>query len=209
MTDDGGIRASDADREHVVEILREAYSAGRLTLEEFDERTTSAFAAKTWGGLRALTRDLPQQARLEVEAAQVDDGELLDPQAGEVVFDGGPEFARLLGWLQRDGGVNAVRSDLADEHDVVGVGRERAPDQLVGQAGTVKLRRVEVVDAQLDGAAEQGDRFVCRERSPARPLGELHDAVAHPGDRPAREEGLTAGRGWLVREVRHRGGPLL
>jgi Domain of unknown function (DUF1707) len=66
MTDDGGIRASDADREHVVEILREAYSAGRLTLEEFDERTTSAFAAKTWGGLRALTRDLPQQARLEV-----------------------------------------------------------------------------------------------------------------------------------------------
>jgi Domain of unknown function (DUF1707) len=66
MTDDGGIRASDADREHVVEILREAYSAGRLTLEEFDERTTTAFAAKTWGGLRALTRDLPQQASLEV-----------------------------------------------------------------------------------------------------------------------------------------------
>ncbi len=66
MTDDGGIRASDADREHVVEILREAYSAGRLTLEEFDERTTLAFAAKTWGGLRELTRDLPQQARLEI-----------------------------------------------------------------------------------------------------------------------------------------------
>jgi hypothetical protein len=66
LTDDGGIRASDADREHVVEILREAFSAGRLSLEEFDERTTSAFAAKTWGGLRALTRDLPQQARLEV-----------------------------------------------------------------------------------------------------------------------------------------------
>ena len=66
MTDDGGIRASDADREHVVEILREAYSSGRLTLEEFDDRTSSAFAAKTWGGLRELTRDLPQQARLEL-----------------------------------------------------------------------------------------------------------------------------------------------
>ena len=66
MTDDGGIRASDADREHVVEILREAFSAGRLTLEEFDERTTLAFAAKMWGGLRDLTRDLPQQARLEI-----------------------------------------------------------------------------------------------------------------------------------------------
>ncbi len=66
MTDDGGIRASDADREHIVEILREAYSTGRLTLDEFDERTTLAFAAKTWGGLRDLTRDLPQQARLEI-----------------------------------------------------------------------------------------------------------------------------------------------
>ena len=66
MTGDGGIRASDADREHVVEILREAYSAGRLSLDEFDERTTLAFAAKTWGGLRDLTRDLPQQAALEV-----------------------------------------------------------------------------------------------------------------------------------------------
>lgn len=66
MTEDGGIRASDADREHVVEILREAYSAGRLTLEEFDERTTSAFAAKTWGGLRTLTSDLPQQAKLAI-----------------------------------------------------------------------------------------------------------------------------------------------
>jgi hypothetical protein len=66
MTDDGGIRASDADREHVVEILREAYSDGRLSLDEFDERTSVAFAAKTWGGLRDLTRDLPQQARLEI-----------------------------------------------------------------------------------------------------------------------------------------------
>ena len=56
----------DADREHVVEILREAFSAGRLTLEEFDERTTLAFAAKTWGGSRDLTRDLPRQASLEL-----------------------------------------------------------------------------------------------------------------------------------------------
>ena len=40
MTDDGGIRASDSDREHVVEILRDAYSTGRLTMAEFDERTS-------------------------------------------------------------------------------------------------------------------------------------------------------------------------
>ena len=35
-------------------------------MAEFDERTTSAFAAKTWGELRQLTADLPQQAKLEL-----------------------------------------------------------------------------------------------------------------------------------------------
>ena len=72
MTDDGGIRASDSDREDVVEILREAYSTGRLTMTEFDERTTAAFAAKTWGELRQLTSDLPQQAKLELSHPEPD-----------------------------------------------------------------------------------------------------------------------------------------
>jgi hypothetical protein len=61
---DGAIRASDSDRESVVEILREAYTEGRLDLGEFDERTTSAYAARTWAQLRELTRDLPAGADL-------------------------------------------------------------------------------------------------------------------------------------------------
>jgi hypothetical protein len=44
-----------------VATLRDAYTAGRLTLEEFDERTTAAYASKTWGELRRLTEDLPAQ----------------------------------------------------------------------------------------------------------------------------------------------------
>lgn len=64
MTTDGGIRASDHDRESTVEVLREAYTAGRLDLDEFDERTTSAYASKTWGDLRELTSDLPTTPRL-------------------------------------------------------------------------------------------------------------------------------------------------
>lgn len=66
MAADDTIRASDADRENVVSILRDAYTAGRLTLTEFDERTTSAFAARTWGDLRSLTGDLPEQAALQM-----------------------------------------------------------------------------------------------------------------------------------------------
>jgi uncharacterized protein DUF1707 len=59
MPTDNAIRASDGDRERTVGILREAYALGRLTLAEFDERTTAAFTGRTWGDLRALTQDLP------------------------------------------------------------------------------------------------------------------------------------------------------
>lgn len=61
MASDHMLRASDQDREAVVATLRDAYTAGRLTLEEFDERTTAAYASKTWGELRKLTEDLPVQ----------------------------------------------------------------------------------------------------------------------------------------------------
>jgi hypothetical protein len=61
MATDDPIRASDSDREVVVAALRDAYTAGRITMEEFDERTSAAYAAKTWGDLRKLTVDLPVQ----------------------------------------------------------------------------------------------------------------------------------------------------
>jgi hypothetical protein len=61
MATDDPIRASDADREAVVATLREAFTAGRLTRDEFDERMNAAYASKTWGALRELTVDLPAQ----------------------------------------------------------------------------------------------------------------------------------------------------
>jgi hypothetical protein len=53
------VRASDRDREQVVELLREHYSAGRLSDDEFDVRTEGAYGARTLGELDALTLDLP------------------------------------------------------------------------------------------------------------------------------------------------------
>jgi hypothetical protein len=61
MASDDPIRASDADREVVVDSLRDAYTAGRLDVDEFDERTSAAYQSKTWGDLRRLTIDLPAQ----------------------------------------------------------------------------------------------------------------------------------------------------
>ena len=71
MASDHMIRASDQDRDVVVSALREAFTAGRLTLEEFDERMTAAYASRTWGELRKLTDDLPSQPVL---GADVPDG---------------------------------------------------------------------------------------------------------------------------------------
>lgn len=52
------IRASDADRQQVVELLTEAATDGRLTVEEYTERSDAAYAAKTVGELTGLTTDL-------------------------------------------------------------------------------------------------------------------------------------------------------
>jgi hypothetical protein len=58
---DRPIRASDQERESVVGVLRDAFTDGRLTFDEFEERTAAAYAARTWTDLRGLTSDLPAQ----------------------------------------------------------------------------------------------------------------------------------------------------
>jgi hypothetical protein len=69
MATDDPIRASDADRDVVVDVLREAYTEGRLTADEFDERMSAAYVSKTWGQLRELTVDLPVQPVLGADVA--------------------------------------------------------------------------------------------------------------------------------------------
>jgi Domain of unknown function (DUF1707) len=57
---DDRLRASDADREHVVARLRDHFAEGRLTRDELDERISAALNAKTFGDLRVLMADLPE-----------------------------------------------------------------------------------------------------------------------------------------------------
>ncbi|MFJ9056623.1 MULTISPECIES: DUF1707 domain-containing protein [unclassified Streptomyces] len=54
-----GIRASDADRDRIADILREAVAEGRLTAEEHAERVDLVYRAKTVGELEPLVQDLP------------------------------------------------------------------------------------------------------------------------------------------------------
>jgi Domain of unknown function (DUF1707) len=52
------LRASDADRDRVIEVLRAAVADGRLDPAEFDERLDAALAARTIDALAPLTADL-------------------------------------------------------------------------------------------------------------------------------------------------------
>lgn len=54
----GNLRASDADREQVANLLSTAYAEGRLTREEHEERIDQLMAARTFDDLIPITRDL-------------------------------------------------------------------------------------------------------------------------------------------------------
>lgn len=59
MSDLRKMRASDRDRQQVVEQLRRALEDGRLTMEEYMERMEVAYQAATYGDLAPLCADLP------------------------------------------------------------------------------------------------------------------------------------------------------
>jgi hypothetical protein len=70
------LRASHADREQVIDVLKVAFVQGRLTKDELDTRIGQTFTSKTYADLAAVTADLPptpaaaprptQQVKVEV-----------------------------------------------------------------------------------------------------------------------------------------------
>ena len=55
----GRFRASDADREQVIDTLKVAFVQGRLTRDELDARAGQTFASRTYAELAAVTADIP------------------------------------------------------------------------------------------------------------------------------------------------------
>jgi DUF1707 SHOCT-like domain/Domain of unknown function (DUF4190) len=56
------MRASSADRERAVDVLKAGFAEGRLTQDEYNDRMGRAYSARTYGDLAALTADLPAGA---------------------------------------------------------------------------------------------------------------------------------------------------
>jgi hypothetical protein len=53
------LKASDSDRDRVLDILKTAFVQGRLTEEELDLRVGQTLGSRTWGDLTAVTADIP------------------------------------------------------------------------------------------------------------------------------------------------------
>jgi hypothetical protein len=66
MGDGEVIRVSDAERQVVVDVLREQTTAGRLTLAEFEERLDEVYRSKTDAELRDALRELPVEPPVPV-----------------------------------------------------------------------------------------------------------------------------------------------
>lgn len=79
------LRASDADRERVAEVVRSAAVEGRLDMDELDERLGAVFAARTYADLAATVTDLPDGASpLPLSGATAArSGSALLPRAGD------------------------------------------------------------------------------------------------------------------------------
>ena len=88
------VRASDADRDRVLDVLRHAAADGRLTAGEFDERMEAALSSRTLGELAVLTADL--QPRPGAAPAQAEDVVRIDQRGGSVRRAGGWVVPRRL-----------------------------------------------------------------------------------------------------------------
>jgi hypothetical protein len=139
------VRASDADRDRTVEALASASAEGRLTLEEYSQRSDAALAARTVGDLARLTSDLP-------EAPPADAA----PAAAEITAVLGNE-SRKGPWVVP--GHMIVRSVLGDCHlemqQAVMSQRVTTIDATV-RFGTVTIFVPDGVDVRMSGRAVLG-----------------------------------------------------
>ncbi|MGC9495162.1 DUF1707 SHOCT-like domain-containing protein [Streptomyces sp. WG7] len=100
------MRASDADRDRITDMLRDALAEGRLTADEHAERVEGVLAARTVGELDVFVRDLPAaHAGRDTAAAPVPDR----PTAGAVPADPDENVVAVFSSAVRKGRWRASR----------------------------------------------------------------------------------------------------
>jgi hypothetical protein len=159
---DGGVpeqRASHADRDRAVEILRVAAGDGRLTAAELDERLEAALTARTGSELAALTADL------QAGQPQAKDLVRIDQRFGDVSRVGHWVVPRRMEIRTRAADVKLDFTDAVITHDTLRLDLDVGP----GSDLTLVIKPGIVVDAD-DVTATLGDVKI-------RPAGDPHAPV--------------------------------
>jgi len=112
---DDSLRVSDAERDAVLRTLGDHAAVGRLTLDELEERSGRALAAKTRGDLATLTSDLPPGTEAASSPARVPSPAPRKPVRWMVAIMGG---SHRRGRFRAVGQINAVAVMGGDEIDL-------------------------------------------------------------------------------------------
>jgi Domain of unknown function (DUF1707) len=116
------LRASDADRDRVIDVLRAATADGRLTADEFNERMEAALASRTFRELAPLTADLATTpASRAPESAQAEDVMRIDLRGGSVQRTGRWVVPRRLELHPSWSDVTIDFTDAVISHDTLHV----------------------------------------------------------------------------------------
>jgi DUF1707 SHOCT-like domain/Cell wall-active antibiotics response LiaF, C-terminal len=202
----GEVRASDAEREAVVERLRVATVEGRLTLGELTERTEAAYTATTRGELVSITADLPAVSGSPAPTLPTGqaDREWVVAVMGDSKRQGRWRVERPLAAL-------AVMGDVVIDLRGAEVPRGDVDITATAVMGDVKIYVPDGVDVQLSGIAVMGDKKLEVREAPAGQtapkvvvratviMGDvkvLGDSYAEPARRTL--------RAWLTRDDRDR-----
>jgi hypothetical protein len=170
MTDEPGqlspsdeVRASDAEREAVVERLRVATVEGRLTLSELTERTEAAYTATTRGDLVSITADLPA-----VSGSPTAPMRPSAPAEREWVVAVIGDSKRQGRWrVDRPLAAVAVMGDVVLDLRGAEVPQGDVDITATAVMGDVKIYVPDGVDVQLSGIAVMGDKKLEVREAPA------------------------------------------
>jgi hypothetical protein len=160
MPEQPAVRASDADRERAVVLLREHAVDGRLTLEEFTERMSSAYTARTSDELDALLSDLP--AGGPGPASRRRATRFVLSVLGSTARDGRIRVRRGIWCFTLFGNIDVDLRQATLERDVVTI-------VAVGLFGAIDVYVPEGVEMDLHGLALGGHKRARGNDPPPRP----------------------------------------
>ncbi|MFB4314609.1 DUF1707 domain-containing protein [Actinomadura sp. 21ATH] len=161
---DPGVRASDAERETVVERLRVASVEGRLTFEEMTERTEAAYLAVTRGDLDAITSDLPGMGAPGAEPAPLQVQRRFTAVMGDCK-------ERIVGRVDQPLEVLSVMGDVVLDLRGAQVPSGEVSVTATAVMGDVKVIVPDGVLVEMTGHSILGDRrILVREAKPGLPV---------------------------------------